>query len=283
MVDEEYEFGVSPWHVLFSDPSHQFEWRVAVYMLLFLVFHFVVIYISPNWKNPIAERPTVVAGQVHAIITTLGAGVILYAGVDYYPIWGEHLIPFSCAYFMCDIIWFAIPNSAVVIFIHHLLISLCHCPLGVEKAALSIGLGDKNFCYWLSMVGYLAEFTTATTNVRWWITKTRKEHSIFFFTISALTLAGWIARIFMFAYLVIFELYPRIPAYKEKGYLSTISIALAGHIGTMLLSVYWVRVMLRKGVKSALVYRDLKRTESENMLFAAKSNLKIDLTPKKSN
>ncbi len=143
----------------------------------------------------------------------------------------------------------------MIIFIHHCIMCFCHYPVAHEAGAALAGAGDVEWVTWLSIVGYTSEVATAIMNYRWYLINTLEENWIGFGIVNGVVVASWAGRVFMFTYLLIVEIFPRMPMYVEQQQMFTFSIMVFGHAGIGLLSLHWCIVMLKGGLKSLFVFK----------------------------
>ena len=59
------------------------------------------------------------------------------------------------------------PKGDGLILFHHLVMCVCHYPVGSGAGARLAGAGDARWVVWLSMMGYLSEVSNPLMNYRW--------------------------------------------------------------------------------------------------------------------
>lgn len=258
-------------------------------------------------KSLVASRPTVIAAQVHSVATSIVAVGILvayydnierednvsspwvYRSIDLVRVWQRVGLPLSISYFVTDCYFYCLPRRDVIIFVHHLIMVLCHYPVVCDGGAVLAGAGDIEWVTWISLMGYTSEVSTALMNYRWYLINTLEENWIGFGIVNCLVVAGWAGRVVMFTYLLVAEIFPRMHLYVEQKQIFTFGVMVFGHAGIGLLSLYWCFVMCRGGLKSLFVF-EKKRPKvfnpEQGFSFAAevggKSNSDGADLPKKS-
>ena len=140
----------------------------------------------------------------------------------------------------------------------------CHYPLGEELGAYIAGAGAPEWCTWLSMIGYLSEWTTAFLNVRWLLAHTLKKHHVSFSIVSFLLLMTYAYRLLLFPYLLVVEILPRYEAYVRMQQVWTFYTMVIGHLVVLQLSIQWVALILKVGLRSFLVFTPKSDTHKKN-------------------
>lgn len=223
--------------------------------------------------SPLSTRPTVLAGTFHALATSAISIYLLVARpsddvrvsalsseptIDW-SLWQAVAIPLSLAYFAADAVWYCLPRSDGLIFFHHVIMCFCHYPIINHAGATLAGGGDAPFSTWLSVVGYTSEVSTCLMNYRWYLLQTLEGDWIGFAVVNVLVVLSWSYRIVLFAYLLLWEIMPRTPQYVEKKQLLTYFIMFSGHAIIGALSIYWLSLMCKGGIKGLLTFRRKKR------------------------
>lgn len=240
-------------------------------------------------RSLIASRPTVIAATVHAVATSIVAvGVLVayytniqrgddgspwtYQNINLVRVWQRIGLPISLSYFAIDSYFYCLPRMDFLIFVHHLIMVLCHYPVVCDAGAVLAGAGDIKWVTWISIVGYTSELSTALMNWRWYLIHTLEENWIGFGIVNCLVVAGWAGRVVMFTYLLIAEIYPRMPLYVEQEQMFTYWVMVFGHASIGVLSLHWCLVMCRGGLRSLFVF-EKKRPKvfnpNEGFSFAA--------------
>lgn len=232
-----------------------------------------------TWKALIASRPTVIAATIHAVSTSIIAvGVLLayytnlynndnddasslsspwlYRGtIDLVHVWQRVGLPISISYFVTDSYFYCLPRKDMIIFLHHCIMCFCHYPVCHPSGARLAGAGDVEWVTWLSLVGYTSEVSTTMMNYRWYLINTLEDDWIGFGIVNGLVAASWAGRVVLFTYLLLVEIYPRLPLYMEQQQMFTFAMMVFGHAGIGLLSLYWCIVMCKGGIKSLFVFK----------------------------
>ena len=230
-------------------------------------------------ESPLSTRPTVLAGTFHALATSVISIYLLVVHprkgdpedhahnlsdaeptilIDW-SMWQTVAIPLSLSYFAADAVWYCLPRSDGLIFFHHVIMCFCHYPIINRAGATLAGGGDATFSTWLSVIGYTSEVSTCLMNYRWYLLQTLDRDWIGFAIVNILVVISWAYRIVLFSYLLLWEIIPRTPQYVETKQLLTYAIMFSGHAIIGALSVYWLRLMLKGGLKSLLTFRKKKR------------------------
>merc|ERR1719253_53994 len=248
IMGEQQQSYQNPWVACLMLGENVFATRFLLYSL-----GFIVLNLLGNWcfrsyhaavrANPtsppdahsirslIASRPTVIAATVHAVATSIVAvGVLVayytniqrgddgspwtYQNINLVRVWQRIGLPISLSYFAIDSYFYCLPRMDFLIFVHHLIMVLCHYPV----------------------------------------------------------VAGWAGRVVMFSYLLIAEIYPRMPLYVEQEQMFTYWVMVFGHASIGVLSLHWCLVMCRGGLRSLFVF-EKKRPKvfnpNEGFSFAA--------------
>ena len=177
-----------------------------------------------------------------------------------WSLWQTVAIPLSLAYFAADAAWYCLPRSDGLIFFHHLLMCFCHYPIINRAGATLAGGGDAPFSTWLSVVGYTSEVSTCLMNYRWYLLQTLEADWVGFAIVNVLVVISWSYRIVLFVYLLLWEIIPRMLQYVETKQLLTYIIMFSGHVIIGALSVYWLQLMCKGGIKGLLTFRKKKRS-----------------------
>ncbi|KAL7534346.1 hypothetical protein ACHAWF_004806 [Thalassiosira exigua] len=280
----------NPWIECFLGGEFIFETRFLLYSLGYILLSFIGSWCHRSYHaavraNPdkppstssvkalIASRPTVIAATVHSVATAvIAVGVLvlyynnlnnpdnstpwLYQGTtNLIHVWQRVGLPISISYFVTDCYFYCLPRKDVLIFIHHCIMCFCHYPAGHDSGAKIAGAGDLEWVTWLSIVGYTSEVSTAMMNYRWYLINTLEENWIGFGIVNVVVVASWAGRVLIFTYLLVAEIYPRMPMYVEHQQMVTFGVMVFGHASIGLLSAYWCVVMCRGGLKSLFVFK----------------------------
>lgn len=231
------------------DGDHRYEFNIAVALGTYLFAHCLIISSSKRFEYPLSIRPAMICGSVHAIGTATIALFILVSGGHHLYLWQRMVLPFSVSYYAADIMWSCIPNNDLTMTLHHLVMIGCHYPLGEANGALVAGAGDPDWCLRLSMIGYLGEWTTVFLNARLLLTGTACQRSATFSVVSLLLLSTYAYRLFLFPYILLFEIFPRYPTYSRRQQILTFYIMVLGHLLVLHLSIQWIAVILKFGIR----------------------------------
>ena len=235
-----------------------------------------------SWRALIASRPTVIAATIHAVATSVVAVGILFAyymnrnntallqssssssssspwmyheTINLIHIWQRVGLPISLSYFVVDSYFYCLPKKDMIIFVHHCIMCFCHYPVCHPAGAILCGAGDIEWVTWLSLVGYTSEVSTTMMNYRWYLINTLEEDWIGFGIVNGFVAASWAGRVVLFTYLLVVEIFPRMPMYMEQQQMFTFVMMVLGHAGIGLLSLYWCIVMCKGGIKSLFVFK----------------------------
>ena len=272
----------SPWgeaHKSEVEGGGTFRSTFLLFLAVFALLNVVGKYIGKRRPNsPLSTRPTVLAGTFHALATSIISIYLLVArppgdvieGNEQqngtavtainWSLWQTVAIPLSLAYFAADAAWYCLPRSDGLIFFHHLLMCFCHYPIINRSGATLAGGGDAPFSTWLSVVGYTSEVSTCLMNYRWYLLQTLEADWVGFAIVNVLVVMSWSYRIVLFVYLLLWEIIPRTPQYVETKQLLTYIIMFSGHAIIGALSVYWLQLMCKGGIKGLLTFRKKKRS-----------------------
>merc|ERR1719199_1864216 len=97
-------------------------------------------------------------------------------------------------------------------------------------------------------------------NYRWYLLQTLEADWVGFAIVNVLVVMSWSYRIVLFVYLLLWEIIPRTPQYVETKQLLTYIIMFSGHAIIGALSVYWLQLMCKGGIKGMLTFRKKKRS-----------------------
>lgn len=277
-----------PWTACLLQGEFIFETRFLLYSLGYILLSFVgnwchdsyhaAVAANPNsppdarsLKSLIASRPTVIAATVHSVATSIVAvGILIlyynnqdgdenspwvYHGTNLLRVWQRVGLPISLSYFVTDCYFYCLPRKDLIIFVHHCIMCFCHYPVSHDSGALLAGAGDFEWAVWLSIVGYTSEVSTAVMNYRWYLINTLEENWIGFGIVNLFVVASWAGRVALFTYLLIVEIFPRMQMFVDQQQTFTYGVAVFGHAGIGLLSLYWCIVMCRGGLKGLFVFK----------------------------
>lgn len=292
---EEWRQDSNPWLECYREGKGVFEIQFAYYSVGFILLYLLGNYIkkihqaavekaandeNAPFPNPrsltalIASRPTVLAGSIHSIATAvIAVGILIfrhlagnswdYRGIDLIKVWQTVGLPISISYFIMDCFFYCLPRKDLIIFVHHVIMCFCHYPVGHDSGSTILGLGDKEWITWLSIMGYTSEVSTAFMNYRWYLLNSLEENWIGFGVVNVLVVAGFGGRVVMFSYLLMWEIFPRAHMYIDQRQLFTYAMMVFGHVGIGMLSLYWCIVMCKGGLKSLFVFK--KKTQSTTL------------------
>ena len=234
----------SPWRVAFFDGDHRYERRIVHALFMYLTVHYVIVACKGRLSRTIRERPTIVCGTLHATLTAVASTVLLVTGRT--ALW-QRVLPFSLSYFLADILWYCLPRRDLTMTLHHLVMVGCHYPVGEDIGAYVGGAGRTDWCVWLSLVGYLSEWTTLILNLRWLLAHTLTKHHVTFTIISLLLLGSFIGRVLLFPYLLLVHILPRYDDYITMQQIWTFFTIVFGHLVVLQLSIQWIAAILHLG------------------------------------
>jgi hypothetical protein len=229
-------------------------------------------------KALIASRPTVIAATVHSVITSIiSCGILCiyylqgtqswtYNGINLLAIWQTVGLPISISYFLTDCYFYCLPRKDALIFVHHIIMVLCHYPVVHNSGAILGGAGNIEWVIWLSIIGYTSEVSTAVMNYRWYLINTLEENWIGFGITNAFVAASWGMRVVMFTYLLVYQIFPRKVDYVAQNQLLSYYVIVFGHAAIGLLSLHWCIVMLRPGLKNLFVFKKKKVKPIEEVM-----------------
>lgn len=224
-----------------------------------------------SFKAMIASRPTVIAATIHSVATSIiscGILIVYYLqgtnswttsnGINLLQIWQTVGLPISISYFLTDCYFYCLPRKDALIFVHHIIMCLCHYPVVHNSGAALGGAGNIEWVIWLSIIGYTSEVSTAVMNYRWYLINTLEENWIGFGITNTFVAASWAMRVVMFTYLLVVQIFPRKAEYAEQNQMLSYGVIVFGHAAIGLLSLHWCVVMLRPGLKNLFVFKKKK-------------------------
>ena len=256
----------NPWREAYREGGGTFERAFLLFFALFAVLNVLGALLGKRYGPPLTSRPGVIAATFHAAATSaLSLQVLMSHGgpdEDYAP-WQNRALPLSLAYFVANFFWYCIPRWDWPIAFHHLVMCVCHYPVGHDAGAVLAGAGDRSWVLWLSATGYTSEVATVLTNYRWYLIQTLEEDWVGFAVTNLLVALSWAGRVVLFAHLLIAEIIPRAPLYVERKQLLTYAIMVAGHAIIGVLLFFWILVMCRGGVGSLLTFKKREKGTSD--------------------
>ena len=206
------------WSAAFFDYNTEYELWIIICVFGWLTVHYFAVRYSRKRGGPLVSRPTFIANNIHCITTSLCAAFLLAQdkSVRDYNLWQRWVLPFSISYFIADGIWYCIPKRDLLISLHHVVMIMCHYPVGEPAAALLCGAGQWKWAAWVSMTGYLAELSNPLLNVRWWLMQTLEKDHWLFGANNTLIVLSFVGRIVLFPYLIVYDIWPRRQEFVEK-------------------------------------------------------------------
>jgi len=267
------------WQAPTFDGSLQLEIRTLRFFMLFLLLHSVMVSLKQRGLlGPIlTSRPTFVANNIHCATVGSLAAYLLWKNfnnpektTEDYALWHQVGIPVTLAYFLADIVWYCIPQHYspfslsrkwdVFMICHHMIMIICHYPAGSVAGAAYCSF--KQGALWsleLSCLGYLCELTNPLMNYRWWLLQTLDKHRVDFMIVQLLLAASFVARVFLLSGLAFFYVLPVYPSVTGKMNTFLYYSCIAGHLIILLLSCYWLKVLLKGGLSNVLYFKPPKK------------------------
>lgn len=241
------------------DGDNTLEYSILAILAAFLLLHFTMLAIRPYLGEPLASRPTFVANQIHCTTVSLLSLYLLVTkpgnDVSDFKLWQTIGIPISVAYFLADILWYCVPTGDKLILCHHITMILCHYPAGSPHGATFCGLGDAMWSVKLSMLGYLCELANPLMNYRWWLLQTLEKNRIDFPVVNVMLVVSFALRGVLLVWLLARMVLPRAAEFIEAKQVFIYTLAVLGHVIILLLTLYWLKVLCRGGLKSLLVFK----------------------------
>ena len=227
-------------------------------------------------------------------------------------LWSKVGLPLSISYFIIDIIYYCYPRvsntistiiisipkkkqypdplflypmvfqkkkSDRLIFLHHIIVAISMYPnLTNSGAAVLVPsidnstLSSSSTSIWLSAAGYTAEVSTVLMNYRWYLLETLKDNWWGFGVTNILVVLSWVARVFLFPYLLIVIIIPRTKLYIQEKQIIAYTIVVSTNVIIAILSLYWLSMMLFKGggIKSLLIF---EKKEKDKKTFSFGSDI----------
>lgn len=275
----------NPWRAAWYDGDDSLELRIAQFLAFFVALH-VAMLTMKKWGllgQVLASRPTLVANHLHCT-TVSSLAVYLLAGageesLDAYSLWQTVGIPMSVAYFIGDVFWYVIPGRYSplsssrsfdgLIFFHHVVMIACHYPVASPQGAALCGAGSALWATRLSLLGYLCELSNPLMNYRWWLMQTLESHRVDFSVVVVLLFASFALRIGLLAYLLAAVILPKAALFVEAKQVFIYAMCVTGHAVILLLSLYWLHVLTKAGMKRMLIFVPQKKPAGGGFTFGA--------------
>lgn len=235
------------WRVALFDGDHVYESRIAIALVSFLLLDCLALYLRARVRSPFFTRTTLLCKTAHAFVTAFAASVLLLRR-NYWWTWQRLVLPFSMAYFLADILWNCLPSGNLKTSLHHLVMIGCNYPVGEAHGALVAGAGDPTWRIWLSMTGYLSEWTTALNSSRSSLLHMYEARKGTINLTSGLLILTHMLQLLVFPYLIIFEIIPRYPLYALRQQILTFYIVVLGHFVILQLSIQKITNIFQCGI-----------------------------------
>jgi len=253
---------------------------------MFLLAFFLILHVSMLslkkfgvLNDVLASRPTLIANQLHCTTVSILAVVLLLTTDEQAPkpylLWQEFGIPLSVAYFMADFIWYVIPGRFspfsttkswdFLIGFHHIVMIMCHYPVASNQGAILCGAGSSLWAIRLSLLGYLCELSNPLMNYRWYLMQTLQAHRIDFSLTVIVLVSSFVARVILLGYLIFAVILPEAAVFIEAKQVFIYSMCVLGHAVIMLLSLYWLHVLTKPGMKRMLVFTPPKNKDKKGV------------------
>merc|ERR1712070_189625 len=107
-------------------------------------------------------------------------------------------------------------------------------------------------------------------NTRWLMTQTLKENSILFSINNGILLFTWILGRLVCLPSNLFLIIPRFADFAAEGGYDCFAILVLGHVAIVLVSLDWLKKMLRGGLKDFLVFNSKSKGFNPNAVAEAK-------------
>jgi hypothetical protein len=260
----------NPWRAAWNDGDDFVETRIVYLLIFFLVLHTSMLSLKKMGvlNDVLASRPTLIANQLHCTTVSVLAVYLLLTTNEQEPnpylMWQEVGIPLSVAYFMADFIWYVIPGKYspfsssnswdFLIGFHHIVMIMCHYPVASNQGAELCGAGSSLWAIRLSLLGYLCELSNPLMNYRWYLMQTLKAHRFDFSLTVVVLVTSFAARVVLLGYLISNIILPMAAVFIEAKQVFIYTMCVLGHAVIMLLSLYWLHVLTKPGVKRMLVF-----------------------------
>jgi len=216
----------------------------------------------------LSSRPTLVANQLHCTTVSAMAVYLLWTGdpsdVSSYAAWQQWGIPISMAYFLGDFLWYVVPSRLsplsaskswdFLIGFHHLTMLACHYPVATDAGADLCGAGSALWSVRLSLLGYLCEISNPLMNYRWWLMQTLEKNRLDFAVTVLLLVSSFAARILLLGYLLLGYILPEAVKFIEAKQVFIYFMCVVGHAVILVLSLYWLKVLTKPGLKRMFVF-----------------------------
>jgi hypothetical protein len=257
------------WSAAFFDQNSEYELWIIVCLFGWLTLHYFAKKIGKAYGAPLAQRPTLIANTLHCCYTGIAAAVLVLQPAETrdYNFWQRKVLPASLSYFMADFIWYCIPTGDILISCHHIVMIMCHYPVGEMASAMMCGAGNWKWAVWLSMVGYLSELSNPLLNLRWWLMQTLQKSTYRFAMVNSLVVFSFICRIILFPYLIWYHVWPRYSEFVAKQQMLAFFLANLGMIVICLMSLHWLMLLFGKGVKGLMFFERRAKASGGSFSF----------------
>jgi len=216
---------------------------------------------SAEERKSYIELAATAVGYCHAVFVTIMAARVVLRLDPTAPELDEELFQLwrltmqaSMGYFLADALCYCLQLMSMPILAHHVILFSCHVGVG-SKAALEFFAPPHlhSFLLWASAAGYLCEGSNLFLNNRWFLMQVLAEHSQAYFVNNVLLLIVYlITRLFWFSYIIwrVYDALERFEGKAASGY-----FIIAGYVLTLLMSMMWLKIMLKNGVKAFVTLR----------------------------
>merc|ERR1719197_1979008 len=101
----------------------------------------------------------------------------------------------------------------------------------------------------------MVEVSNPLMNYRWWLLQTLNRNRIDFAIVNILLVASFAGRVVLMVWLIFGKIVPRIPLFLENNQLLALGVGLFGHVVVCLMSIHWLRILLKGGVTNLCTFK----------------------------